>query len=90
MVILTSKWSSFPNISHKGVPEYQACLSAVHCRPGPSNEVEDALEVDSGVEKTPRIRLEVPADFADRADNDQLDCDANYALARRGVRCLFF
>ena len=38
MVILTSKWSSFPKISHKGVPEYQACLSAVHCRPGPSND----------------------------------------------------
>ena len=33
-------------------------------------EIEDALEVESEVEKTPRIRLEVPADFADRADTE--------------------
>lgn len=51
-------------------------------------EIEDALEVESEVEKTPRIRLEVPADFADRADNDQWDCDANYALAREADKLM--
>ena len=50
-------------------------------------EMEEAL-VEAEVEKTPRLKWEVPADFADRANNEDWDGEADYAKAREAEKLM--
>ena len=50
-------------------------------------EMEEAL-VEAEVEKSPRLKWEVPADYADRANNEDWDGEADYAKAREAEKLM--